>query len=143
MVLSAPPAYRLAMGSTKPKVMIVDDEDAIRQTLELLLRAHQFDVVTTARDGIEALATLDAVTPDIVVTDYQMPRMNGLELCSRIRSTGRLSQIPTLVLSASDEPERSIRSMKHTAFLRKPSSITEISSALRDLLGEASAARVA
>src|SRR6266851_422171 len=69
----------------RPKVLVVDDEDEVRRVSADLLTAEGM-VVTTACDGVEALARVAADTPDIVVLDVQMPRLDGIGTLQRLRA---------------------------------------------------------
>ena len=66
------------------RVLVVDDEDLIRQVIGTILRRAGFDV-DEARDGLEALDCLRTAMPDLVLTDLDMPRCNGEELCTEIK----------------------------------------------------------
>lgn len=82
------------------KILVVEDDETMRLTLAELLRREGFDV-RTARDGEEGYATALALCPDLIITDLQMPVLNGLELARMIRRhCGQLSQAPILALSA-------------------------------------------
>jgi CheY-like chemotaxis protein len=71
--------------SDRPRtVLLVDDNVSVRESLARLLRMEGYDVVEAA-DGLEALERLDAVRPDVVVTDLRMPRMHGLDLIRESR----------------------------------------------------------
>lgn len=85
------------------RVLIVDDSPLFRDALtELLSRHSEIEVVGTARDGVEALALLHQLKPDLVTMDVHMPNMNGLEAVERIMSE---SPVPIVVLTA-DENSR-------------------------------------
>jgi FixJ family two-component response regulator len=68
----------------KPRVFVVDDENVIASTLELILRSHGFDAHSFA-DPIAALAAAQLKSPDLLITDVIMPQMNGVELAIRIK----------------------------------------------------------
>lgn len=80
-------------------VLVVDDEPHIRHMLEYKLRRAGFTVLT-ASEGGEAFELAVAHQPDIVITDFQMPGTNGLELCTQLRSTPRTAGIPAIMLTA-------------------------------------------
>jgi two-component system chemotaxis response regulator CheY len=80
------------------KVLVVDDEAAIRELLELIL-VTEGHAVALARDGAEALASVDAVAPDIILLDLKMPVMDGREFAERYRAReGKTA--PIVVISA-------------------------------------------
>ena len=80
-------------------IMIVDDDPSQLTLCEILLKRGNF-VVLKAADSRRALSLLDGVTPDLIVLDYMMPEMNGLELCKQIRSRPHTAQTPVIILSA-------------------------------------------
>jgi CheY-like chemotaxis protein len=87
------------MAGDRPLVLIVDDETHILYVLELKLRNAGFDVAT-AEDGEEALEAARSELPDVIVSDYQMPLMDGLELCRALQEQPATAEIPVLILTA-------------------------------------------
>ncbi len=83
-------------------VLIVDDEFHIVNALALKFRNSDFYVVT-ARNGYEALERIRESKPDLVITDYQMPVMNGLELVWTLRSDRSTRSIPIIMLTAKEQ----------------------------------------
>jgi pilus assembly protein CpaE len=81
------------------RVLFVDDEEQIRKLLSTWLTRHGYEV-TVANDGWEALKAVRAKAPDLVITDVNMPNMNGLELTRRLRADHRTARIPVIMLSA-------------------------------------------
>ena len=81
------------------RVLVVDDERAVRAALERALRLERFDVAT-AVDGQDALDTLSVDRFDAIILDVMMPRLDGLELCRRLRDAG--DRTPVLMLTARD-----------------------------------------
>lgn len=79
------------------KVLVADDEAHILHVVSLKLRNAGFEVIT-AIDGEEALELCLAEEPDLLITDYQMPYLTGLELCKRLRAEGR--EMPAILLTA-------------------------------------------
>lgn len=82
-----------------PTVVIADDEAHIRLIVADRLRTDGYTVVE-ARDGEEAFELITADPPDAVVTDLQMPYMNGLELCTRLAADPRTAEVPAILLTA-------------------------------------------
>lgn len=80
-------------------VMLVEDERHISQVVERRLVAEGLEVAI-ARDGLQALEMAADRTPDAIVTDLEMPRMNGLELIAKLEQDSVLAQIPTMMLTA-------------------------------------------
>lgn len=81
------------------KVMVVDDSRTIRRTAETLLEREGFTVIT-ADDGFEALSRMVESEPDIVFLDIMMPRLDGYQTCSVIKSNGRFRATPVIMLSS-------------------------------------------
>lgn len=81
------------------RVLFVDDEEQIRKLLSTWLTRHGYEV-TVANDGWEALKSVRTKAPDLVITDVNMPNMNGLELTRRLRADHRTARIPVIMLSA-------------------------------------------
>jgi len=81
------------------RVLFVDDEEQIRKLLSTWLARHGYDV-QVANDGWEALKLIRAKAPDLVITDVNMPNMNGFELTRRLRADHRTARIPVVMLSA-------------------------------------------
>ena len=81
------------------RILFVDDEEQIRKLLSTWLTRHGYEV-SVANDGWEALKAIRAKAPDLVITDVNMPNMNGLELTRRMRADHRTARIPVIMLSA-------------------------------------------
>lgn len=119
-------------------VLIVDDDFHIVNTLALKFRNANFNVVT-AGNGREALRRVGESKPDLVITDYQMPVMNGLELVRTLRSDHSTQAIPIIMLTARDqdfEDERGARAAVD-AFVSKPFSPRAMVLQSRALIGDA------
>src|SRR5215216_2509091 len=81
------------------KILFVDDEEQIRRLLSSFLTRRGYQV-KTAVDGQEALDMLESETPDLVITDVNMPNVDGVELTRRLRAHPRLGNLPIIMLSA-------------------------------------------
>src|SRR5712691_3401172 len=81
------------------RVLFVDDEEQIRKLLSTWLTRHGYEVIV-ANDGWGALKAIRAKSPDLVITDVNMPNMNGYELTRRLRADHRTARIPVVMLSA-------------------------------------------
>jgi len=112
------------------RVLLVDDEVSSAEVLGLIL-AEEGYLVTTAADGKQALARLDEARPDILVTDFMMPVMNGAELVKAVRAVPGYENVPVLLISGA--PEAALRPYKvsYQAFLRKPFALDEFLFAVR------------
>jgi two-component system alkaline phosphatase synthesis response regulator PhoP len=80
-------------------ILVADDESHIVNVVSLKLRNAGFRVITAA-DGQEALEVAIADKPDLLITDYHMPRLSGIELCRRLKQDPRTASIPTIMLTA-------------------------------------------
>jgi pilus assembly protein CpaE len=81
------------------RILFADDEEQIRKLLSTWLTRQGYEI-TVANDGLEALKAIRAKAPDLVITDVNMPNMNGFELTRRLRSDHRTARIPVIMLSA-------------------------------------------
>ena len=113
----------------KKKILAVDDEPQILRVLRHILNAHGY-VVRTAQDGASALEVFHEWLPDLVLTDLQMPEMDGLELCKEIRS---VSEVPIVILSVRDEEETIVETLDAGAddYVTKPFGTSELLARLR------------
>lgn len=109
------------MTNTPKKILLVDDDETNLELFEALLKTAGC-LVLKARDGIEALDRFDKYRPDLVIVDLMMPRLNGLELCARLRRNPDARNIPILVLSGLDETATRQNAINTgaTDFLAKP-----------------------
>src|SRR5258707_15223580 len=120
-------------------ILVVDDETNLRHTLAKALRQEGNEVVT-AEDGEAALELLKATPPELVVLDIMLPKLDGLEVCRRIR---RQSDVPILMLTARDSELDRVVGLEIGAddYLVKPFSMRELVARVRAMLRRA--ARVA
>src|SRR5688572_15524452 len=81
------------------RILIVDDEPFNLDLLEQELAEYDY-VIERARDGVEALDKTDAFAPDVILLDYMMPKMNGLEVVKRLRAHPSHRSIPVILLTA-------------------------------------------
>jgi CheY-like chemotaxis protein len=86
-------------GPELPKILIVDDSLSVRNTLSQLMQDSGYQAIL-ARDGREAVIILESEKPDVVLTDLEMPRMNGLELVSYIRNSSAFRDLPTVMITS-------------------------------------------
>ncbi len=93
---------------TQPFCLVVDDSVSVRRAMESFVSDLGFDVVG-ARDGIEALAALERRKPALIIADFEMPRMNGVELTRNVRGNERLASVPIIMItSRSSEKHRNL-----------------------------------
>jgi len=104
------------------RVLVVDDDRVIQQLLEVNLELEGYEVVATAADGKEALEKIAELKPDLVILDIMMPKMDGLEVCRRLRADPELAGIPVILLSAraQDMDIREGLEIGASAYLTKP-----------------------
>jgi two-component system, NtrC family, response regulator HydG len=107
------------MATAKLRILVVDDEIGARMGLSELLQAHGYQV-DMAADGATALERLAELPPDLVITDLDMPRMNGFELLSALRE--RHAEVPVLVATAATEIRSAVEAMRAGAadYITKP-----------------------
>jgi DNA-binding response OmpR family regulator len=120
-------------------ILLVDDEDSIQKLLTYPLERDGFRVLQ-ARDGEEALERFAAEEVDLVVLDIMLPKLDGLEVCRRMRSQ---SSVPIIMLTARDDELDKVLGLELGAddYITKPFSIREFRSRVRALLRRASAPR--
>jgi DNA-binding response OmpR family regulator len=82
-----------------PRILVCDDEPHILHAVSIKLRAAGYEVLQAA-DGSEAIRAVQLVVPDFVITDYQMPEVDGFELCQYLRSRPATAQVPIIMLTA-------------------------------------------
>jgi two-component system KDP operon response regulator KdpE len=111
------------------KILVVDDEPQITRVLRSSLVSNGY-VVETASDGISALEKIAAWSPDMVITDISMPRMDGIALCAEIRAH---SNTPILVLSVRDQEASKVKALDAGAddYIIKPFGIQELRARVR------------
>jgi two-component system response regulator MprA len=119
------------------KILVVDDERAVRESLRRALELEGYEIELAA-DGREALKRLEAngdgAQPDAVILDVLMPTMDGLEVCRRLRRAG--NRVPVLMLTARDEIENRVAGLDAGAddYVTKPFALEELVARVRALL---------
>lgn len=114
---------------TGKRVLLVDDEISSVEVLGMLL-AQEGWRVTLASDGQQALARLAEAAPDLLVSDFMMPRMNGAELVRTLREMPAYRHLPVLLMSGAPESALALHALDYQAFLRKPFTLDEFLSAV-------------
>ena len=117
------------------KVLVVDDEIHIVHVVTIKLRNNGYDVIS-ASDGAEAYELACAQKPDIIVTDYQMPVMSGMELIEKLRQTEQTADIPVIMLTARSfaVEDNQKQQLKISKCLSKPFSPKELLRDIEDVL---------
>ena len=116
------------------RILVVDDVPANVKLLEARLSAEYFDV-TTASNGIEAMALCERAECDIVLLDVMMPELDGFEVCRKLKSNPRTHHIPVVMVTALDQPSDRVRGLEAGAddFLTKPVTDVALISRVRSL----------
>ncbi len=120
------------MPDSSPTILLVDDEDSVRKVLAFPLERDGY-IVVQAADGEEALDRFAAERIDLVVLDIMLPKLDGLEVCKRLRAT---SSVPIIMLTARDDELDKVIGLELGAddYITKPFSIREFRSRVRALL---------
>ena len=123
----------------KTKLLIIEDDADLVKALELYFSRAGYEVVTAA-NGLEGLQVLYKERPDIVILDIAMPKLDGWEVCRRIRE---LSQVPVVILTARVQEDERVKGLKLGAddYVVKPFSLKELDARLEAVLRRARAAR--
>lgn len=117
-------------------ILVADDESHILNVVSLKLRNAGFRVLT-AHDGQEALDIALAETPDLLITDYHMPQLSGLELCRRLKQEAKTESMPKIMLTARGyhlEPQDT-ESSGILKMLSKPFSPRHLLATVNEVLG--------
>jgi two-component system phosphate regulon response regulator PhoB len=119
----------------KPAVLIVEDEGALLTLLRYNLEREGYRVLE-ARDGEEALLIASEEQPDLVLLDWMLPQLSGIEVCRRLRSRQETRNVPILMLTARGEETDRVRGLDTGAddYITKPFSMTELLARLRAVM---------
>ena len=120
------------MGEKKPRILVVDDEDAIRQFLSVTLTSQGYEIIE-ATSGQEALSSVSSRQPDLIILDLGLPDIDGVEVTRWLRQR---AQIPIIILSVRGEDNDKIAALDAGAddYLTKPFSVGELLARLRAAL---------
>ena len=123
---------------SRATILVADDETHIVNVVSIKLQNAGFTVIT-AEDGAEAYARAVACRPDLIISDYQMPRLSGLELACKLWRDPMTCDIPILLLTARgfDLPEKETKSSNIRCVLAKPFSPRQILTLVNELLAQA------
>ncbi|AXI54815.1 Phosphate regulon transcriptional regulatory protein PhoB (plasmid) [Pseudoseohaeicola sp. NH-UV-7] len=123
------------MAVDQPCILLVEDEHAQREVLAYNLEAEGFRVVS-AENGEEALLLVDENLPDIIVLDWMMPSLSGIEVCRRLKMRPETRSIPIIMLSARSEEVDKVRGLETGAddYVVKPYSVVELMARVRTQL---------
>ncbi len=118
-----------------PKLLFADDSITIQKVVELILAEEGFEIRAT-NNGEEALAVIPSFKPDIILADIEMPKINGYQLCERIKQDPLISSIPVILLAGAFEPidEELAKQVKADDFIIKPFESQELISKINAAL---------
>ncbi|MCB5190007.1 Hpt domain-containing protein [Methylobacillus arboreus] len=124
-----------SVAATKPLALLVDDSLTMRKVLGRFLEREGYDVVT-AKDGMEAIQAMQQALPAVILTDIEMPRMDGFELARNVRDDERTRDIPLIIVSSrtAEKHQALATSLGVNAFFGKPVQEDELAAKLRQLL---------
>jgi two-component system phosphate regulon response regulator PhoB len=119
----------------KPYVLIVEDEESLATLLQYNLDKEAFRVAV-ATDGEEALIRIDEKQPDLVILDWMLPSVSGIEVCRRLRQRSSTRNLPIIMLTARGEESDRIRGLDTGAddYIVKPFSMSELAARIRAVL---------
>ncbi len=122
-------------GSSEPSVLVVEDETALATLLRYNLEREGYRVFE-AKDGEEALLVADETKPDLIILDWMLPQLSGIEVCRRMRTRGHLRNTPIIMLTARGEETDRIRGLDTGAddYIVKPFSMTELLARIRAVM---------
>ena len=125
----------MVTGQRQPLVLVVEDESAQREILRYNLEAEGF-AVAMAVDGDEAMLMVQEQSPDLIVLDWMLPGVSGIEVCRRVKSRPNTRAIPIIMLSARSEEIDRVRGLETGAddYVVKPYSVVELMARLRTQL---------
>lgn len=120
------------------QILVVEDEEALSELLEYNLSSEGFTVKTTG-DGDDAMISLEEDRPDLLLLDWMLPGLSGIEICRRVRSRSEMRDMPIIMMTARGEESDRIRGLDTGAddYLTKPFSIPELTARVRALLRRA------
>ena len=118
-----------------PHILVVEDEDSLATLLQYNLQKEGYDVAL-AGDGEEALLLVDERLPDLVVLDWMLPKVSGIEVCRRLRQRNETRNLPIIMLTARGEETDRVRGLDTGAddYVVKPFSMTELTARIRAVL---------
>jgi two-component system, OmpR family, phosphate regulon response regulator PhoB len=119
----------------KPQVLVIEDEDALATLLQYNLEKEGY-TVAVASDGEDGLIQAEETTPDLVLVDWMLPKVSGIEVCRRLRGRQETANVPIIMLTARGEETDRVRGLDTGAddYVVKPFSMTELFARIRAVL---------
>ncbi|QBX38203.1 phosphate regulon transcriptional regulatory protein PhoB [Brevundimonas sp. S30B] len=119
----------------QPYILVMEDEDALSTLLQYNLEKEGYDVAVAA-DGEEGLVQIDERLPDLVLLDWMLPKVSGIEICRRIRGRAETRNLPIIMLTARGEETDRVRGLDTGAddYMTKPFAMTELTARIRAVL---------
>ncbi len=123
------------LSDIRTKILIVDDEPDTVLPLKRALEIENFNVIE-AQDGVEALERVSAETPDLILLDLMLPKLNGFEVCQRLKQDEATSSIPIIMLTAKSETSDKIEGIEIGAddYVTKPFNLDELKARIKAVL---------
>ena len=123
------------MSIAQPYVLVVEDEESLCALLQYNLEKEGF-TVGVAADGEEALIQIDERAPDIVILDWMLPKVSGIEVCRQLRARAKTRNLPIFMLTARGEESDRVRGLNTGAddYMVKPFSMSEFNARVRAIL---------
>ncbi|NRP11906.1 Phosphate regulon transcriptional regulatory protein PhoB [Aliiroseovarius sp. xm-m-379] len=123
------------MSTSKPCILLVEDEPAQREILRYNLTSEGYEVMM-ASNGDDALVMVDEVMPDLILLDWMLPGVSGIEICRQIKARKETRTIPVIMLSARSEEMDRVRGLETGAddYMVKPFSVSELMARIRTQL---------
>jgi len=118
------------------KILIIDDEAPIRRVLELKLKSRGYEVIM-ATDGEEGLNLIKSQEPDVVISDINMPRLDGETLCKMVNPSKKTRSFLTIIMTSRISPDERlwVSEMDDTVFMEKPFSPSKLLECIDHYLG--------
>ncbi len=122
---------------TGKRILVVDDEKFVRELIRIKLSYMGADIIE-AQNGVEALEKGRGETPDLILLDVMMPKMNGFEACEKLKADPETSAIPVILLTARGEKENREKGLAAgaTEYLFKPFSPKKLGEIVSDVLSK-------
>src|ERR1700709_1565005 len=144
MTTGRPSSDKGPVAGQPPHILVVEDEQALGTLLAYNLEAEGFSVERVER-GDEAELRLNEMPPDLVILDWMLPGVSGLEICRRLRAREATRTLPVIMLTARGEEGEKVRGLSVGAddYVVKPFSVPELMARVRSLLRRAKPERLA